>query len=85
MRKRNPAPRAVGNGAEMVQLLGRLYEKNDTAPAPAVHTALCRSCGIEWDRPADRPWATLCPTCWKWSRVRRHVRAARKLVGVRDD
>lgn len=78
--KKNPHGQV---GAGYVDLVTALYAPDhDTAPAPAVHPALCRSCGIEWDRPADRPWATLCLTCWRWSRVRRHVRAARRLVEV---
>lgn len=81
MRKKRPAPRVIGNGAAgaQIRLLGELYGDSSTTPPP-VHPALCRSCGIQWNRPADRPWATLCLNCWRWSLARRHVRAARKLV-----
>jgi hypothetical protein len=77
-RKRTPRPGGTGYGAAGVQLR-ELYSDSSTPP-PAVHPALCRECGISWPRPESRPWADLCPTCWRWNMARRHVKAAKALV-----
>jgi hypothetical protein len=78
--KRNNPRRAGAVGGEYIGLAAALYDPKHTTPPPAFHPALCRECGISWNRPESRPWADLCPTCWRWNMARRHVRAARKLV-----
>jgi predicted Zn-ribbon and HTH transcriptional regulator len=67
------------DGEMHVRLAGELYREHTTL-SPAFHPALCRECGISWNRPETRPWATMCPTCWRWNMARRHVKAAKALV-----
>ena len=74
--RENPVTEAFGDGAEGSNAWGR-FEK-DTATLMR-----CTTCGAHWMRPVARPWASQCPTCYRWSRAHAGIQvAAQALRGV---